>query len=164
MSDGFVRRLFCCLFCFPEMDRKFFPIIGKIPKNFSNRWKKTGGIFQPLENYFSIIGKLVVRRWASGLCALRAEWRLESCGRGVDGQRAWRRCLGARAASLEKGIEESGFPVFHGGMETHRSMKAPCPPFLQGTPSSCQRTHGRKETDGNLFPNGWNEFVARWVA
>jgi hypothetical protein len=52
----------------------FFPIIGKLPKNFSNHWKKWpefsnhwkksfqslekwAGIFQPLEKSFPIIGK-----------------------------------------------------------------------------------------------------------
>ena len=55
-----VLPLFCfprCPFRFPESSRKFFPIIGKPPKNFSNRWKKSAKfsnhwkkLFQSLEN------------------------------------------------------------------------------------------------------------------
>jgi hypothetical protein len=62
----------------------FNSFAGGCPKIFSNHWKtavkffqslkKTGGIFQPLENYFPIIGKLVVCRWASG--RLRREWQV----------------------------------------------------------------------------------------
>ena len=60
LSDFFVLRLFCwpfCPFCFPKTSRKFFPIIGKPPKNFSNHWKNRTEfsnhwkkIFQSLEN------------------------------------------------------------------------------------------------------------------
>ena len=73
---------------FRQTSRKYFPIIGKPKKNFSNRWKnrakfsshwktffqsleKMCGIFQPLEKFFPIIGKLAVARRASGLRARR---------------------------------------------------------------------------------------------
>jgi hypothetical protein len=55
---------------------KFFPIIGKLTEIFSNHWKtgekffqsleKSGGVFQPVEKMFPIIGKLGGWRRASG--------------------------------------------------------------------------------------------------
>ena len=68
--------------------RKFFPIIGKPPKNFSNHWKnrtrfsnhwkkvfqsleKTAQVFQPLESFFPIIGKPGVCGGATRLCKIQ---------------------------------------------------------------------------------------------
>ena len=48
------------------LSRKFFPIIGKPPKN----------IFQPLETFFPIIGKLPFSRRASRLAKTRAHFFL----------------------------------------------------------------------------------------
>ncbi len=77
-------------------DAKDFPTIGNI---FSNHWKiaerffqsleKQGGIFQPLENFFPIIGKTAFGRGSTGLCAPRGR-APAACRKFRGGKRAGR--------------------------------------------------------------------------
>ena len=74
---------------FAPMARLFRPMSpGLVPKNFSNHWKtgekffqsleKIGGIFQPLEKSFPIIGKLFRKPRAAGWCKTRGGQTLVS--------------------------------------------------------------------------------------